>query len=148
MRTSLATLTLTLVLSLAGLASADVYKCPAPGGTTVYQDAPCNIETAPVLRSEPETPSIQTRAPLPADPQAMQHALRCASFGDSAANIARARNSGVSRGRVIGPIQRLARDATELQFWTTMVDTLYQSDTITPQQASALALQTCLDSRP
>ena len=44
MRTPLSTLTLTLVLSLPAMASADVYKCPAPGGTTVYQDAPCGAD--------------------------------------------------------------------------------------------------------
>lgn len=41
MRTPLATLTLTALLSLAGVASADIFQCQAPGGKTVYQDAPC-----------------------------------------------------------------------------------------------------------
>jgi Domain of unknown function (DUF4124) len=51
MRTPLATLTLGALLSLAGLASADVYKCPAPGGKTLYQDAPCAAEGEPAIIS-------------------------------------------------------------------------------------------------
>jgi hypothetical protein len=51
MRTSLLTLTLTLALSLPGLASADVYKCPAPDGKTIYQDRPCQRDTRPILRN-------------------------------------------------------------------------------------------------
>ena len=46
MRTPLATLTLTLALSLPGLASADVYKCPAQGGRT-YQNMPCERLMSP-----------------------------------------------------------------------------------------------------
>ena len=74
MRTSLApltlaaTLTLAAILSLPGMASADVYKCPAPGGTSVYQDAPCSADGEPAILSP--GPGSQYRGPsLPLRPQ-------------------------------------------------------------------------------
>jgi len=51
MRTPLLTITLTLTLSLAGLASADIFQCPAPGGKTIYQDAPCAAADEPAIIS-------------------------------------------------------------------------------------------------
>ena len=60
MRIPLATLTLTLALSLAGMASADVYKCPTPGGKTVYQDAPCAATDEPAIIRKPlRDPGVQ-----------------------------------------------------------------------------------------
>ena len=54
MRSTMLSLALMLMLFLVSVASADVYKCPTPGGKTIYQDAPCSSEIAPVLRSEPQ----------------------------------------------------------------------------------------------
>jgi len=47
MRTPLATLTLTLALSLPGLARADVYKCLDGKGGSVQQDRPCTGSPQP-----------------------------------------------------------------------------------------------------
>ena len=71
MRTPLATLTLAAILSLPGIASADVYKCPAPGGKTIYQDAPCAATDEPAIISPgPGSryvgPPVRTQAPAKA----------------------------------------------------------------------------------
>lgn len=70
MRTLLVTLTITVLLSLTGVASADVYKCPAPGGKTIYQDAPCSVETAPVIATAPAAlqPGVTVLPAFPAGP--------------------------------------------------------------------------------
>ena len=85
MRTPLLTLTLTLALSLAGVASADVYKCPAPGGTTVYQDVPCSVETEPLLRTTPEA--------LPDSPYVTTDQT-CTQLGSFAHSLALLRDAG------------------------------------------------------
>ena len=89
MRTPLATLTLTALLSLPGLASADVYKCPAPGGTTVYQDAPCGAVSTPLVESK--TPAV----PMTDSEQV------CQGFGALATTIAMVRNRGGSLTEVL-----------------------------------------------
>lgn len=70
MRTPLATLTLTALLSLAGMASADVYKCPTQGGKAVYQDAPCAATDEPAIispgpGSQYRGTTVPLRPPLP-----------------------------------------------------------------------------------
>ena len=85
----LATLTLMLALSLPGLASADVYKCPTPDGKTIYQDAPCSVEAAPIVESK--TPSV----PITDSEQV------CQGFGALAYTIAIARNRGGSFTEVL-----------------------------------------------
>jgi hypothetical protein len=76
MRTPLATLTFMRALSLPGLASADVYKCPAPGGTTVYQDAPCAAEGEPAIIS-PGPGSRYVGPPVVSQTQAQAKAPDC-----------------------------------------------------------------------
>lgn len=61
MRTPRATLTLTLVLSLAGVASADVYKCPDAAGRQHYQNMPCEGADEPAIISP--GPGSQYRGP-------------------------------------------------------------------------------------
>jgi hypothetical protein len=34
---------------ITGMASADVFQCPTPGGKTVYQDVPCSETAAPLI---------------------------------------------------------------------------------------------------
>jgi Domain of unknown function (DUF4124) len=51
MRTPLATLTLAALLSLPGLASADVYKCPDAAGRQHYQNIPCEGADEPAIIS-------------------------------------------------------------------------------------------------
>ena len=76
MRTPLATLTLAAILSLPGLVSADVYKCPAPSGTTVYQDAPCAADGEPAIIS-PGPGSRYVGPPVVAPAQAQTKAPDC-----------------------------------------------------------------------
>ena len=64
MRTPLATLTLTLVLSLPGLASADVYKCTDSTGHVHYQNMSCTGEDRPAIVS-PGPGSTYTGAAIP-----------------------------------------------------------------------------------
>ncbi len=69
MRIPLATLMLTLALSLPGLPSADVYKCPDPSGRQHYQNRPCEGADEPAIISP--GPGSQYRGPaLPLRPQA------------------------------------------------------------------------------
>lgn len=60
MRTPLATLTLAAMLSLPGLASADVYKCTDGTGSTRLQDRPCT--GSPQLSPSPATTDKATVA--------------------------------------------------------------------------------------
>jgi hypothetical protein len=71
MRTPLATITLTLALSLPGLASADVYKCPDAAGRQHYQNMPCEGADEPAILSPgPGSryvgPSVKAQAPAQA----------------------------------------------------------------------------------
>ena len=56
MRTTLATLTLTLALSLPGLASADVFQCPDGKGGQTLRQVPCST---PLSASEERTAALE-----------------------------------------------------------------------------------------
>lgn len=145
MRTPLLTLTLTLALSLAGMASADVYKCPAPGGKTIYQDAPCSVETVPMIREQSSTPAAPV---LPSPPPALTHmhaTLECASLGEIAATIARGRENGTVRLRLITAMQRATKDETIKAMMETLVKTIYASD-MTPRTARQVGYDMCMAS--
>lgn len=72
MRTPLATLTIAALLSLPGLVSADVYKCPDAQERQHYQNAPCAADDEPAILSPgpgsryvgpPVVPQAQAKAP-------------------------------------------------------------------------------------
>lgn len=110
MRTPLATFTLTLALSLPGLSSADVYKCPAPGGKMIYQDAPCSVEAAPLLHTEPEA--------LPDSPHATTDQI-CIQLGSFAHSLALLRDAGTPASFAITKIAQAAAKTggAEGRFW-------------------------------
>jgi hypothetical protein len=139
MRTPLATLTLTLVLSLAGVASADVYKCPVPGGKTVYQDAPCSVEAAPMVESK--TPAV-----------AMTDSEQvCQGFGALASTIAIARNRGGSLTEVLavaktsfhGSTYTPAQQEKLRETLQALAMQIYEQSWLRPLQAKHMAEVSC-----
>src|SRR5207344_1968692 len=73
MRPPLLTITLTLSLSLAGMASADIYKCTDSTGRVHYQNMPCDGDGEPAILSPGPgstfvPPPVQSRA-RPAEPR-------------------------------------------------------------------------------
>lgn len=74
MHIPLATLALTLALSLAGMASADVYKCPDAAGRQHYQNRPCEGDDEPAIISP--GPGSRYVGP-PVKPQAPTKATDC-----------------------------------------------------------------------
>lgn len=70
MRTPLLTLTLTLALSLPGLASADIVKCITPDGMIVYQNTACMGTQTPMVPDKAPGPTVPVteRASMPPAP--------------------------------------------------------------------------------
>jgi hypothetical protein len=144
MRTPLATLTLTLALSLAGLASADVYKCPAPGGKTIYQDAPCSVETEPLLRTDPEA--------LPDSPHATTDQT-CTQLGSFAHSLALLRDAGTPASFATAKMAQAAAKTggAEGRFWEDLTRNIilqvYSNRWWSPAVAQQRIETTCLVAR-
>jgi hypothetical protein len=122
MRTPLATLILTLALSLPGLASADVFSCAEGPHRIRYQNSPCEPTmgqqdldappppAVPIARAEPQlpvtseipvtvwrAPAVASVASSPAVQVASAAAeMMCVNLSELAATITQSRDTGVS----------------------------------------------------
>ena len=115
-----------LFLALAPLARADIYQCPDASGVLRYRDTPCAGDVPPLQQSPAPAPQGST-APSPFL-RPMLDALQCAQLGDIAATTARGRDNGTARLRLLGAMQRAAKDDATRAFLEVLVNTIYGSN--------------------